>query len=274
MSHTFHGPRLAGLDRGDLGGFDGLPAAIRVLIAEGEGLVRAGFRALLGGADDLSVEAVAATGEQAVAAALETRPDVVLMDASLPGTGGVEAARQICRELGSGRVRVLMLIGSESEESVFGALRAGVTGILLKDSAPVQLLDAIRVVASGEAVLAPSVARRLIADFLSQPERVNSNPRQLEELTPREREVVSLVACGLSNHEIADRLVVSPATAKTHVYRALRKLHARDRAQLVVLAYEAGLVRPGPGWPEAPGALVAALPTPPRRRGRLRQIAA
>jgi DNA-binding NarL/FixJ family response regulator len=255
MSHTFQGPGLVGLDGGG--------SAIRVLIAEGEGLVRAGFRALLDGAEDLSVEAEAATGEQAIAAALELRPDVVLMDLSLPGTGGVEAARRICTEVGPGRVRVLMLIGSDSEQAVFGALRAGVTGLLLRDSAS-DLLDAIRVVATGEAVLAPSIARRLIADFLSQPSRVNSNPEQLEELTPREREVVGLVACGLSNHEIADRLVVSRATAKTHVSRALRKLHARDRAQLVVLAYEAGLVRPGPRWPEAlrrtPLAVAAGVP--------------
>jgi DNA-binding NarL/FixJ family response regulator len=255
MPQPILAPGPAALDRID---------PIRVLIAEGQGLVRAGYRALLSREDDLRVVAEVATVEQAVTAAQEIQPDVVLMDMALPGNGGVEATEQILADVGSGQVRVLMLMGFESQESVFGALRAGVTGLLLKDAAAGHLLEAIRVVASGEALLAPSIARRLIADFLSRPERLNANPERLKELTPREREVVGLVACGLSNHEIADRLVVSRATAKTHVSRALRKLDARDRAQLVVVAYEAGLVRPGPGSPDLPRALDGALPAASR----------
>jgi DNA-binding NarL/FixJ family response regulator len=219
---------------------------IRVLIAEGHGLVRAGFRVLLEGEEGICVAAEAATGEEAVAAALQVRPDVVLMDVGLPGLDGPEATRRILAGMEPGETRVVMLMASGSDEAVFGALRAGATGLLLRDADFDDLVDAVRVVAAGEALLAPSVARRLIGDFLSRPQRLHSSPEQLEELTPREREVVGLVACGLSNEEIAERLVVTRATAKTHVSRALCKLHARDRAQLVVLAYETGLVRAGP----------------------------
>ena len=157
-----------------------------------------------------------------------------------------------------------MLLGSRSDDTVLAALRAGATGLLLKDDEPADLIEAVRVVAAGDAVLAPSLARTLVADFLSRPERLDTSPKQLEELTPREREVVGLVACGLSNEEIAEQLVVTRATAKTHVSRALCKLHARDRAQLVVLAYEAGLVLPGPRWQD----------TRERRRDGLRRPAA
>jgi DNA-binding NarL/FixJ family response regulator len=226
-------------------------APTRVLIAEGQRLVRAGLRVLLERQADMCVAAEAATGEEAVAAALRTRPDVVLIDLALPGLDGVETTRQLLGEPGCGEPRVLMLMSGESDEAVFGALRAGATGLLLKDAEPDALVDAVRVVADGDAPLAPRLARQLVADFVSQPERLRSTPERLEELTPREREVVALVASGLSNEQIAERLVVTRATAKTHVSRALCKLHARDRAQLVVLAYETGLVRSGPRWPEA-----------------------
>ena len=188
-----------------------------------------------------------------MAAALQVRPDIVLMDIALPQMDGLEATRRILADSAPGQTRVVMLMTSERDDAVFAALRAGATGLLLRDADLDDLVDAVRVVAGGEALLAPSLARTVVLDFLSRPERLHSTPEQLEELTPREREVVGLVACGLSNEEIAERLVVTRATAKTHVSRALCKLHARDRAQLVVLAYETGLVRPGPRWSEQPG---------------------
>jgi len=256
-----------GLDRDRM---DDAPAAaepIRVLIAEGQGLVRAGFRVLLERQDGFSVVDEAATGDEAVTVAVQTRPDVVLMDSALPGLDGLEATRRILAELGSGQTRVAMLMTSESDEAVFGALRAGATGLLLKDADPDDLVDAVRVVADGEALLGPSLALRLVADFLSRPERLRSTPEQLEELTAREREIVVLVACGLSNEEIAERLVITRATAKTHVSRALCKLHARDRAQLVVLAYEAGLVHPGARWPDGPERTATLAPVSRIARG-------
>ena len=218
-------------------------ASLRVLIAEREGLFRAGLRALLASQGGIRVVAEAATGDEAVAEAARTRPDVALIDA---GLDGIEATRRIVAAADPGEIDVLMLIADVDDHTVFAALRAGATGMLLKDTDPVALVEAVRVVARREALLAPAVASRLVADFLSRPERLHSTIAEVDELTPREREVVALVACGLSNHEIAERLVVTPATAKTHVSRALCKLHARDRAQLVVLAYECGLVRPGP----------------------------
>ena len=221
------------------------PDRVRIVIAEGQGLVRAGFRVLLERQAGMVVAAEAASVEAAVAATLTTGADVVLMDLDLPGGGGIEAARRILDEAADAATRVVMVIASASDEAVFGALRAGATGLLLKDADPAELVAAVRVVACGEAMLAPGLASRLVADFMTRPERLRSSPEQLEELTAREREVVGLVACGLSNEEIAEQLVVTRATAKTHVSRALCKLHARDRAQLVVLAYEAGLVRPG-----------------------------
>jgi DNA-binding NarL/FixJ family response regulator len=232
-------------------------ALLRVLIVEQERLVRAGFRALLERHDDVSVVAEVASGDEAVAEAVRVQPDVVLM------VGDVDAARQIV----AGRTDVLMLMTDADDDRVFAALRAGVRGLLLEDAEPEALVDAVRVVARGEMVLAPAFASRLVADFLSRPERLEWTPRQLEELTAREREVVALVACGLSNEEIAERLVVTRATAKTHVSRALCKLHARDRAQLVVLAYECGLVRPGPRR-------VTPLPRLARARRGLRRLSA
>jgi len=258
------------------------PDRLRVLVAEGHGLIRAGFRALIDGEDGMSVAAEAASGEQALAAALDTRPDVMLVDRDLPHEGGAAAVERILAHVDPGATRVVMLLESPSDDAVLAALRSGATGLLLKDAEPADLLDAVRVVATGDALLAPSLARTLVADFLSRPERLSASPAQLEELTPREREVVGLVACGLSNEEIADKLVVTRATAKTHVSRALCKLHARDRAQLVVLAYEAGLVRPGPRRRELRDAIVATptgrMARPPAtkalRRPALRTIAA
>jgi DNA-binding NarL/FixJ family response regulator len=249
------------------------PAPVHVLIAEGKGLVRAGFRLLIERQEGMCVAGEAATGDEAVAGALESHPDVVLMDLDLPGTGGLEATRRIIAETASA---VVMLMPGESNEGVFRALRAGATGLLLKDADPGDLVAAVRAVADGEALLGPSLARTLVADFLSRPERLDAGPEELEELTAREREVMALVACGLSNDEIAERLVVTRATAKTHVSRALCKLHARDRAQLVVMAFETGLVRPGPGWPERvpASARIAGLAELPARRADLRSVAA
>jgi DNA-binding NarL/FixJ family response regulator len=217
---------------------------LRVLVAEGQALVRAGLRVLLDGIDGMVVTAEAATADEVLAAARAVAPDVVLMDLDLPGAGGIDATRRLLEAVPDGATRVVMLMTSESDEAVFDALRAGATGLLVKDADPGELVAAVRVVARGEALLAPGLASRLVADFMSRPERLRRTPEELEELTAREREVVSLVAYGLSNEEIAEQLVVTRATAKTHVSRALVKLHARDRAQLVVLAYEAGLVLP------------------------------
>jgi DNA-binding NarL/FixJ family response regulator len=230
------------------------PGPLRVVIAEGQGLVRAGFRGLLEHQEGMVVVADAATADEAVAATRATAPDVVLMDLDLPGGGGIEATRRLLEEAPEGATRVVMLMTSDSDEAVFGALRAGATGLLLRDADPDELVAAVRVVARGDAQLAPGLASRLVADVMSRPERLRCTPAELEELTAREREVVALVACGLSNEEIAEQLVVTRATAKTHVSRALCKLHARDRAQLVVLAYEAGLVRPGRPVAAAPPA--------------------
>jgi DNA-binding NarL/FixJ family response regulator len=223
----------------------GSAPTIRVLIAEGHGLMRAGFRAMLERETDMAVAGEARTGHAAVALAEQTGPDVVLMDIDLPGLDGLRATREILAALDPARVRVLMLMSSDGAGAVFGALRAGASGLLLKDIDRAELLRAIRVVAAGEASLSPSAARLLIDEFVSRPERASAMPEQLDELTEREREVMALVACGLSNEDIAARLVITRATAKTHVSRALLKLHARDRAQLAAIAYQTGLVRPG-----------------------------
>jgi DNA-binding NarL/FixJ family response regulator len=216
----------------------------RVLLADDQGLVRAGFRALLAAQGDIDVVGEAADGVEAVSLAAAERPDVVLMDVRMPRMDGLEATRRITSASDS---RVVVLTTFELDEYVFGALRAGASGFLLKDIDPPDLLSAVRVVAAGEALLAPRLTRRLIEAFVAQ-ERQAPGPRpddELAELTPREREVLTLVGRGLSNTEIADELVLSPLTAKTHVARLFQKLDARDRAQLVVLAYETGLVVPG-----------------------------
>ena len=215
---------------------------LRVVIAQAHGLTRAGLRVLLDSYDDVVVVAEAAAGAEAVAATCATRPDAVVIDADLPADGGVEATQRILEVAG---VDVVMLLSSAADDAVFGALRAGAKGVLLKDAGPDELAAAVRAVAAGNAMLAPALARRLVEDFVARPRRAGDTLEQLAELTTREREVLELVACGLSNEEIANRLVVTHATAKTHVSRILCKLDARDRAQLVVLAYESGLVRPG-----------------------------
>jgi DNA-binding NarL/FixJ family response regulator len=220
---------------------------IRVLLADDQGLVRAGFRALLDDAGDIEVVGEAGDGAAAVDLARSTRPDVVLMDIRMPVLDGLEATRRIVADELLAGVRVLVLTTFELDEYVFEALAAGASGFLLKNTDPMELLRAVRVVAEGDALLAPSVTRRLIAEFAAARRQASAPAAavDLAALTEREREVMALAGAGLSNEEIAERLVVSPATARTHVSRAMVKLGARDRAQLVVFAYESGLVSPG-----------------------------
>jgi DNA-binding NarL/FixJ family response regulator len=217
---------------------------IKVVLADDQALVRAGFRALLDAQDDIEVVAEAADGGEAVRLAAELAPDIVLMDIRMPGVDGLAATRLIAADERSAGVRVVILTTFGLDEYVFEAIRSGSSGFLVKDTEPEELVQAVRVVAAGEALLSPSVTKQLIAEFAARAKEPQA-PDRLEELTDREREVLTLVAEGLSNVEIAERLVVSPATAKTHVSRTMGKLRARDRAQLVVIAYESGLVRPG-----------------------------
>jgi DNA-binding NarL/FixJ family response regulator len=217
---------------------------IRVLLADDQALVRAGFRALLDAEDDIEVAAEAGDGVAAVRLAAATKPDVILMDIRMPQVDGLEATRRIVADPTLADTRIVILTTFDLDEYVFEALRAGASGFLVKDTEPVELLRGVRAVAEGDALLSPGVTRRLIAEFAGR-SRAPVAPRQLDALTDREREVMALVGAGLSNEEIAGRLFVSPATAKTHVSRSMVKLGARDRAQLVVFAYEAGLVRPG-----------------------------
>ncbi|MUL42106.1 response regulator transcription factor [Streptomonospora sp. PA3] len=217
---------------------------IRVLLADDQALVRAGFRALLDSAPDISVAAEAADGREAVRLAAAERPDVVLMDIRMPGLDGLAATERILADPALADVRIVILTTFDLDEYIFDALRMGASGFLVKDTEPEDLLQGVRVVARGDALLSPTVTRRLIADYAKRPRRPVPSAR-LEELTEREREVLALVGAGLSNEEIAQRLVVSPATAKTHVSRTMVKLRVRDRAQLVVIAYESSLVTPG-----------------------------
>ncbi|MEV5125139.1 response regulator transcription factor [Streptomyces decoyicus] len=217
---------------------------IRVLLADDQLLVRAGFKALLDAQPDIEVVAEAADGQQALAGVREHRPDIVLMDIRMPVVDGLVATRRITEDPRLPDVRVVMLTTFELDEYVFEAIRSGASGFLVKDTEPEELLRAVRAVVAGDALLSPGVTRRLIAEFAAR-SKEPAAADALSELTEREREVMALVGIGLSNEEIARRLVVSPLTAKTHVSRTMVKLGARDRAQLVVLAYESGLVRPG-----------------------------
>ncbi|MER7889574.1 response regulator transcription factor [Micromonospora sp. NPDC094482] len=215
---------------------------IKVLIADDQDLVRIGLRALVQSEDDLELAGEAADGLAAVELARRERPDVILMDVRMPGVDGIEATRRIVADPELTGTRVIVLTTFELDEYVFDALRHGASGFLTKDTRPAELLRAIRLVAEGEALLSPSVTRRVVREFAARPPRVPRPHPRLGALTDREREVVGLVGEGLSNAEIATRLVLSPATARTHVSRAMIKLGARDRAQLVVFAYQSGLV--------------------------------
>jgi len=217
---------------------------IRVLLADDQALVRAGFAMILGAEDDITVVGEADDGAAAVTLAAAVRPDVILMDIRMPGVDGLEATRRIAADEALNAVRIIVLTTFELNEYVFEALRCGASGFLVKHTQPADLVRAVREVAGGEALLSPSVTRRLIAEFVSRPVRPELTPPTMRILTDREREVVALVAQGLTNDEIAGELVLSPATARTHVSRAMTKLGARDRAQLVVFAYQSGLVRP------------------------------
>ena len=221
---------------------------IKVLLADDQVLVRSGFKVLLDAEDDISVVGEAATGGQAVERARAVRPDVILMDIRMPELDGIKATAEIAGTRGLERVRVLILTTYDTDDYVFEALQAGASGFLLKDAGPAELLHAIRVIAAGEALLAPRITRRLIAQFTAARAATGVAEDRLAGLTQREREVLALVGQGLSNDEIGATLFLSPATARTHVSRILLKLGARDRTQLVVLAYEWGLVRPG--WQE------------------------
>jgi DNA-binding NarL/FixJ family response regulator len=218
---------------------------IRVVVADDQALVRVGCRTLLEAEGDIEVVGEAETGTAALEMVKATNPDVVLMDIRMPDLDGLQTTRAITAEPALEGVRVLILTTFELDEYVFEALRAGASGFLLKDADPEELVRAVRIVAGGEALLSPAVTRSVIAQFVASPERLPASPTRLEVLTGREREVLSLLATGLSNEEIAERLVISPATVRTHVNRVMTKLAARDRAQLVVMAYEAGLVAPG-----------------------------
>ena len=218
---------------------------IKVLLVDDQALVRAGFRMILDAEEDIQVVGEATDGYGAIDSAKRLAPDVVLMDIRMPGLDGIEATRRIADATAEDPVRVLMLTTFDLDEYVYEALRAGASGFLLKDVPAEQLIEGIRVVAQGEALLAPSVTRRLIHEFARAAPSAQERPKALEELTPREEEVLKLIARGMSNAEIAENLVVGETTVKTHVARVLMKLGVRDRVQAVVLAYESGLVQPG-----------------------------
>lgn len=219
-------------------------APIKVLLADDERLVRSGFKLLLDVEDDITVVAEATNGAEAVEGARAARPDVVLMDIRMPKLDGIQATTQITQMRGLERVRILILTTYDTDAYVFEALQAGASGFLLKDAGPAELLHAIRVIAAGEALLAPRITRRLISQFTARRTAANAAEDRIAVLTEREREVVTLVGRGLNNDEIGAELFLSPATARTHVSRAMAKLGARDRAQLVVIAYQTGLVSP------------------------------
>ncbi|MFW2381909.1 MAG: response regulator [Acidimicrobiales bacterium] len=222
---------------------------IRVLVVDDQELVRRGFCALIAAEDDLEIAGEAANGSEAIDQAFATNPDVILMDIRMPGLDGIAATERISRDERLADTRVLVLTTFDLDQYVYDALRAGASGFLLKDTAPQQLLDAIRIVAAGDALIAPGITRRLISEFAARPNAAREDPI-LADLTDRERDVLAEVGRGRNNAEIAERLFISPLTAKTHVSRILTKLAARDRAQLVVVAYETGLITPGKEKPE------------------------
>jgi DNA-binding NarL/FixJ family response regulator len=223
---------------------DPTSAPIKVLLADDESLVRSGFKLLLDLEDDITIVGEATTGAEAVERARATRPDVILMDIRMPRLDGIDATREIAKISGLQHVHVLILTTYDTDAYVFDALQAGASGFLLKDAGPAELVHAIRVIAAGEALLAPRITRRLIAQFTAGRSAIQAADDRLAVLTPREREVLALVGQGLSNDEIGAAIYLSPATARTHVSRAMTKLGARDRAQLVVIAYKTGLVSP------------------------------
>jgi DNA-binding NarL/FixJ family response regulator len=219
---------------------------IKVLLADDEGLVRSGFKLLLDMEDDITVVSEATNGAEAVEQARATRPDVVLMDIRMPKLNGIQATTTIASTPGLEQVRILILTTYDTDEHVFDSLQAGASGFLLKDAGPAELLHAVRVIARGDALLAPRITRRLISQFTSHRAVAKAGEERLAQLTSRERQVLALVGQGLSNDEIGAELFLSPATARTHVSRAMVKLGARDRAQLVVIAYQTGLVNQQP----------------------------
>jgi DNA-binding NarL/FixJ family response regulator len=233
------------------------PREIRVLIADDQALVRAGFRVLLEAGQRIKVVGEAATGEEAVALAARLHPHVVMIDTGLPGLDSVDATRRMSSHFG---VAVMVMTACERDERILAVLRAGACGLLVKDAEPAELVRAVELLARGEALIPPSIARQVIAELASIPERTCPTAVLVDELTAREREVVALVGRGLGNDEIAEQLVISPTTAKTHVSRAMVKLHAHDRANLVVFAYEAGLVMPGAEGPTSRASLIRAVP--------------
>jgi DNA-binding NarL/FixJ family response regulator len=216
---------------------------ISVLIADDQALVRGGLRMIIDAQQDMQVIGEAENGTDAVTTAIRLEPDIVLMDIRMPELDGIQATRQLA-ERGPAKTRVLMLTTFDEDQLVYEAMRAGASGFLLKSAPPARLAEAVRVIAAGEALLAPSITRRLLEDFVRRPPPSTATPVELEELTDREREVLTLLARGLSNAEIANELVVSQATVKTHVNRLLGKLNLRDRLQAVVLAYETGFAQP------------------------------
>ena len=222
-----------------------MSAPVKVAIVDDQPLIRTGLRTMLEHASDIEIVGEADNGELAVELARRRHPGVILMDIRMPVLDGIQATRRITADPDLGDVRVVMLTTFDLDDYVYAAIRAGASGFMLKDARPEDILSAVRVVAAGEALLAPSVTRRLIEEFASRPEAAPAPAPELAALTEREREVLALVGRGLSNAEIAERLYVSPATANTHVSHIMTKVYARDRAQLVVMAYESGLVRPG-----------------------------
>ncbi|TDE33523.1 response regulator transcription factor [Nonomuraea mesophila] len=218
---------------------------IKVLLADDQALVRAGFRSLLARSRDITVVGEAQDGDEAVRLAVSAHPDVILMDIRMPGTDGIIATRRIVTDPATSGCRVIILTTFDTDEHVFAALRAGASGFLTKEVEPAELRRAVTAVAGGEALLSPGVTRRVIEQFAHRQDLTPGAGQQLATLTARELETVKLVALGLSNNEIAERLVISPLTAKTHITRAIAKLDVRDRVQLVILAYESGLIRPG-----------------------------